>query len=147
MQICCFTCSVILNVMATQYTCSLNNIYRPHWLVQWSHHCLCMCIPVLSPWLPGYIDGTQTILVILTMTGLITDRPCISISCEFNCSRHINMCIFCVFVFLPTFSKCLLPTQHWVLSWMSLFNPHNNAMKYRSCKLRFIDKENEVQRV
>ena len=27
MQICCFTCSVLLNVMATQYTCSLNLIY------------------------------------------------------------------------------------------------------------------------
>ena len=28
--------SVILNAMATQYTCSLNGIYRLYWLVQWS---------------------------------------------------------------------------------------------------------------
>ena len=32
MQICCSTCSVILNVKATQYTCSFNGVYRPHWL-------------------------------------------------------------------------------------------------------------------
>ena len=64
MQIRCFTFSVILNVMATQYSCSLNGIYRPHWLVQWSHHCSCMCIPVHSPWLPSYIDISQTVLVI-----------------------------------------------------------------------------------
>ena len=36
MEIRCSTCSVILNVMATQYTCSLNSVYCPHWLV--SHH-------------------------------------------------------------------------------------------------------------
>ena len=70
------TCSVILNVMATQYTCSLNSIYCPHWLVQWSHHCSHMCIPAHSPWLPGYIDVSETILVILTMIGLIPERPC-----------------------------------------------------------------------
>ena len=47
----------------------------PHWLVQWSHHCSRMCIPVHSPWLPGYIDVTQTVLVILTIAGLFPDRP------------------------------------------------------------------------
>ena len=55
LQIHCSTCSVILNVMATQYTCSLSSIYCPHWLVQWSHHCSHTCIPVHSPWLPGYM--------------------------------------------------------------------------------------------
>ena len=34
MQTRCSTSLVILNVMATQYTCSLNSIYSPHWLVQ-----------------------------------------------------------------------------------------------------------------
>ena len=34
--------SVILNVIATQYTCSFNGIYRPHWLVQWRHFLLFM---------------------------------------------------------------------------------------------------------
>ena len=74
MQFCCSTRSVILNVMVTQYTLSLNSIYRPHWLVQWSYHRSCMCIPVHSPWLPGYIDVTQTVLIILTMAGLFPDR-------------------------------------------------------------------------
>ena len=53
MQICCSNL-LILNAMATQYTCSLNSIYLPHWLVQWSH-CSHKHIPVHSPWLPGYI--------------------------------------------------------------------------------------------
>ena len=34
-----------------------------------------MRIPVHCPWLPGYIDVTQTIVVILTMAGLFLDRP------------------------------------------------------------------------
>ena len=61
---------------ATQYTCSLSGIYRPHWLVQWGHHCSHMRIPVYSPWLPGYINVPQTDLIILTMAGLLPDRPC-----------------------------------------------------------------------
>ena len=36
MQIHCSTCSVILNVTATQYACSLNGVYHPHWLVKLS---------------------------------------------------------------------------------------------------------------
>ena len=48
--------SLILNGMAIQYTCSPNGIYSSHWLVQWSHHCSQVCIPVHSPWLPGYTD-------------------------------------------------------------------------------------------
>ena len=67
------TSSVILNVMATQYTCSLNGVYCPHW--QRSHHCSHMCIPVHSPWLLGYIDASQTTLVMLTMAWLFPDRP------------------------------------------------------------------------
>ena len=70
MQIRCSAHSVILNVMATQDTCSLNGIYCPHWLVQWSRHCSHMHIPVHSPLLPGYINVLQTVLVILTMAGL-----------------------------------------------------------------------------
>ena len=70
MQIHCCTCSVILNVMATQYTYSLNGSYHPHWLVQWSFYCSRICIPVHSPWPPGYIDVAQTILVMLIMAGI-----------------------------------------------------------------------------
>ena len=78
MQICCFTRSVILNVTATQYTCLLNGVYHPHWLVQWSCHYSRMCIPVHSPWLPGYMDVMWTILVILTVAGLFETDLCIS---------------------------------------------------------------------
>ena len=67
MQICCSTRSVILNAMATQYTCS-------HCQVQWSHHSSHMHIPVRCPWLPGYMDVTKTIHDILTMAGLFPDR-------------------------------------------------------------------------
>ena len=55
MQICCSTCLVILNVMATQYTCSLNSIC-PHGLEQWSCYCSHIHILVHSPWPPGYSD-------------------------------------------------------------------------------------------
>ena len=50
MQICCSTCSAILNVTATQYTCLFNSIYCSHGLVQWSHHCLHTSIPAHSSW-------------------------------------------------------------------------------------------------
>ena len=76
MNIHCSTHSVILNVMATQYTtCSFNGVYHPNWLVQWSRHCSHTHIPVHSPRLPGYNDVAQTILVKLTMVGLFTDLP------------------------------------------------------------------------
>ena len=58
----------------TVYT-SLNCGYCLHWLIQWSHHCSHMLIPVHFPWLPGYTDVRQTILIILTMLGLFPDRP------------------------------------------------------------------------
>ena len=79
-QIRCSTHSVIYNVTATQYTCSLNSIYHPHWLAQWSHHCSRMHIPVHSPGLPGYVNVMQTVIVILTMAELFLDRPHMIIS-------------------------------------------------------------------
>ena len=84
-QICCSIHPVILNATTTQYTCLLNSIYCPHWLVQWSRHCSSMCIPVHSPWLPGYIGFMQIILIILTMAGLFLDRPHILKICNINC--------------------------------------------------------------
>ena len=74
MQIHCSTRSVILNAIATPYTCSLSSVYRPHWLVQWCLHCSCVRIPVHSPWLPGYVNAAQTVLVILKTAGLFLDR-------------------------------------------------------------------------
>ena len=78
MQILCSTRSVILNVTTIQYTCSLNSVYCPYRLVLWNCHRSCMHIPVHSPWLPGYIDVVQTVLIILTMAGLFLDRPHVS---------------------------------------------------------------------
>ena len=54
-------------------------VHCPHYLVHRCHHCSHMLIPVLSPWLSGYIYIVQTILIILTMAGLFQDRPCIPV--------------------------------------------------------------------
>ena len=59
---------------ADSLLCSLNGVYHPHWLVQWSRHCPRTRIPVCSPWLPGYIDATQSVLVILILGVLFLDR-------------------------------------------------------------------------
>ena len=75
MQILGSTYWIILNVMATWYTSSLNRVCRPHWLVPWSHHCSHMCIPAHPLWLPGYTDVVQIILIILTVVGLFLTRP------------------------------------------------------------------------
>ena len=75
MQIHCSTHSVILNVTATQYTCSLKGIYHSHQLVQWSHQCSHTYIPALSPWLQGCINVMQTVLITVKMTALFLDRP------------------------------------------------------------------------
>ena len=88
MQIHCSTCSVILIAMATQYTCTLSGIYFPHWLVQWSCHCSHMYIPVYSPWLPGYMDVAQAILIILTMAGFFQDRPHMSEKPSLDVNRY-----------------------------------------------------------
>ena len=46
----------------------------PHWLVQWSHHCSHMCIPIHFPWLTGSIDVKHTVLIILTMARFFPDK-------------------------------------------------------------------------
>ena len=66
---------VILNTTTTPYTCSINGVYHPHWLVQWGRHHSHMSIPVHSPWMPGYIDAMQTILVVLAVAQLFPNRP------------------------------------------------------------------------
>ena len=88
MQIRCSTHPVNLNEMATQYPCSVNGIYRPHWLVQWSCHCSHVYIPVHPPGLPGCTNVTQTTVVILTEAGLFPDRPCI---CMYLCVFYISI--------------------------------------------------------
>ena len=92
MQTCFSTHPVILNATATQYTCSLNSVYHPHWLMQWSRHCSHMCIPVHSPWLPGSINVVQTILIIFTMAGLFQNRPHI----HTHIYIHTHKCGYCI---------------------------------------------------
>ena len=120
-QICCSVHSVILNAMATQYTCSLNGIYpstNPHWLVQWSHYCSLMPIPVHSPWLPGYIVVTQTILVILTMVGLFPDRHYTHTHTYIHKYTHLEIIIrFVIIVTLPHRSRAA--------AWFSYYKNEN----------------------
>ena len=87
--------------------CSLNGIYHPHWLVQWSRHCSHMLIPVHSPWPAGYIDVLQTVLVIVTMAGLFLDRPHILNLCTFLCSMLICHSIDFTFSFSPCYIKII----------------------------------------
>ena len=101
----CSTLSVTLNAMATQYMCLLNSTYRPHWLVQWSRHCSHMHSPVHSPWLPGYIDVAQTIVVILTMAGLFSRQASYIQICVCVCvciHTHIYTYIFIYLFHYPT---------------------------------------------
>ena len=91
MQIFCSTCSVILNVTATQVTCSLYSVYCPQWLVQWSCHFLHMHIPVHSLRVPGYIDVMPTTLIISTMLRLFLGRPHISHFIDVEFWRKIDM--------------------------------------------------------
>ena len=111
MRICCSTCSVILNVTATQYTCSFNSVYCPHWLVQWNHHCPLMSIPVHSPWLPGYVNVVLTVLFILTITGIFVDKPHFIISVLFSYRRGSISHI----VFVVHFLTCLYSVNQSIL--------------------------------
>ena len=107
MQMHCSTYLVILNVMTTQHTCSLSGIYYPHWLVQWSHHCSHMCIPVHSPWLPVYNDVAQTILVILTVAGIFLDT-------------QVYICIY-VYITSSLFIQILIYIKRCLYSHAHLF--------------------------
>ena len=100
MQICCSTHSVILNAVATQYTCSLNSVYCSHWLVQWSHHFSCMCILVHSLWLPCYTD----VLIILSMAVLFLDRSCIYIN-SFSKQKTEKMFYLKIYIILQSNEK------------------------------------------
>ena len=77
------------------FECKGNTV---HMLTQWcppppltttvKYHCSCMSTPVHSPWLPGFINIMQIILIILTMVGIFPDRPCI-----FNCNPRICLLV------------------------------------------------------
>ena len=120
MQIYCSTHLVILNAMATQCTCSLNSVYHPHWLAQWSRHCSHMHFPVHPPWLQGYINVTQTILI-LTVAGLFSGQTFYAhiythTHTEWGKSRFtVYPCIiyYCIIHCKPTFaSPCICVHTH-----------------------------------
>ena len=75
MQIHCSIHSVILNVMATVHMPTQWHLLPPlasrvkSSMFMHTHSC------PLSPWLSGYVDAAQTILVILTMAGIFLKRP------------------------------------------------------------------------
>ena len=50
-----------------------------------------MYIAVHSPWLPGYIDVAQTILVLLPMAGLFPDRPHIIVHLFAGLFHHLKL--------------------------------------------------------
>ena len=75
MQICCSTCSVVLNATATQDTCSLNGVYYPP-LTSTVKSSLFMHVHSSPLCLAARLhDAVQTVLIILTMVGLFPDRP------------------------------------------------------------------------
>ena len=74
---------------ATQKICPLNSIYRPQWLVHWSHLCSHMNISLHLLWLPGYMDVMQTVLIIFAMAGFV--RTDLDVCVEFK-----NWVIFCL---------------------------------------------------
>ena len=92
MQIHWSICSVILNVMVTQYTCSLNGIYHPQLTsaVKSSLFTHVHFSPLSLD--TSYINVTQTTLIILTMAGLFLDRPC---GVYTQVSIHTYMFLFC----------------------------------------------------
>ena len=69
-----FRRSMLFSQDHKEHTCIWTNLV--YYLVQWGRHCSFMHIPVHSPWLPGNIDVTQTVLIVLTMAGLFPDSPC-----------------------------------------------------------------------
>ena len=127
MQIHCSACSVVLNATATQYTGSLNGTYWPQWLVQWSHHCSCLHIPVHCPWLPGYMDVTQTILVLLTMAGIFSNSPrkytheTITTSQIINTSSpsKVSRCQSTMSTQVPPLGNCWFTFVHYRLVYIS----------------------------
>ena len=126
MQICLSTHSIILNVMATQYTCSLNGVCCPHWLVQWSRHSSHTHITVHSPWLPGYSHLAQTILLILimTMAGLSTQTLYIYF---FN--SHLIMSYACLnhFSGIHSSQEEIWNPKHGIQQWFSKCSMHQNS--------------------
>ena len=105
MQIFCSTHSVILNVMATQYTHSLNGMYCPHWLVHWSCYLSCAHSSPLSlaarlHWRhpnhshyinKGWIFPGQTLFYIYTHTSIrFTYYKLYYVLTQYVCAHNIG---------------------------------------------------------
>ena len=125
MQIHC--CTFILNVTATQYTCSLKGVYRPHWWVQRSHPCSQMRVPVHSPWLPLYINVSQPSFFTVPMAGLFLDRPCYI---------WIQFCVKSEHLFAETLQMiqeaAAMGNWGWAASSLTM---HHQPMHHVSCRV------------
>ena len=110
--------------------CSLSGIYHPHCLVQWGCHCSCMCIPVHSPWLPGYSDVTLNILIILTMAGLFLDKPHIPVGSVLF--YYFNFVI--LHLFFKNINEYILIVEHLTIQIQqkSLFNSMRELASFTS---------------
>ena len=58
-----------------------------------------MRIPVHSPWLPGYMNVVQTVLVSLTMAGLLPGRPHMCVESHYY--------VYCVRVCVKSYYTCV----------------------------------------
>ena len=82
MQIDCSSHSITKNVGATQYTCSLYCIYRPHWLVEWViivHTCAFQSTLLgcqVTSMLPKPLSLYQQVADLFFWTGLICTKIC-----------------------------------------------------------------------
>ena len=94
-QIHCSTSSVILKAMTTQYTRSNSTYHGPPLTSAMKASLFTMRIPVHSPWLPGYIDVVQTVLIMLTIVGLFPDKPCYDpITLDYSLSKKRTLTLF-----------------------------------------------------
>ena len=129
-QIHCSTCSVILNVLSTQYMCSLNGVYSD----QYTEVVIsCMCFPIHYPWLPGYTDVLQTVLITLTMVGFLPDRPSIYTLSLFLCANELNQILDDLYQLQIFAALCSL--QHFLQQPRLGSSPsaHQQMSGYKSC--------------
>ena len=87
-------------------------LWVSHILKYVSFHCSCMCIPVHSPSLPGYINVAQTIVFILTVADFSqidsTHAHMYTHACMHTCvpTYMYNACIWIIIVLCVCTSVC-----------------------------------------
>ena len=86
-----------------------------------------MCIPVHSPWLPGHIDVTQAILIILTMVGVFLARSHRHLSIyTYSHSYPYSFLHICLHAHTQTFTRADI----FVHTDSHTFNTHSYTYTY-----------------